>query len=129
MILHNTQRSRRTAFTLMEMMVVVAIIVVLAGTGGFLLMNSLENAKVDTAKTKAKALGQAVQQFKLKTGRFPANPQELLSPVDTYLPVVDAEALMDPWGHEYQIQVDEESDQVLVTTTSSKGAQIVVVVK
>ena len=36
------QRRRRNAFTLMEMLVVVAIIVALAGMGGFYFMGQLE---------------------------------------------------------------------------------------
>ena len=48
--------ARRVAFTLMEMLVVVAIIVVLAGIGGAYLMGQLERVKVNSATAQAKVL-------------------------------------------------------------------------
>ena len=45
-----TRAAARAAFTLMEMLVVVAILVVLAGAGGVIYMRYLEDARRDTAK-------------------------------------------------------------------------------
>ncbi len=47
---HAINRQKRAAFTLMEMLVVVAIIVALAGIGGFFLLGALEDAKVDVRR-------------------------------------------------------------------------------
>src|ERR1700687_1948519 len=46
----------RAGFTLMEVMVVVAILVVLAGTGGVIYINVLEGAKEDVARTQVKSI-------------------------------------------------------------------------
>jgi len=95
------KRRQRAAFTLMEMLIVVAIIVILAGTGGFYLMGALGDAQKDLAQTKAKAtLTNACQQYKLRhNGQYPDSLETLLvkdAKGDACLE--DRDALMDPWG-------------------------------
>lgn len=94
----------RRGFTLMEMLVVVAIIVVLAGTAIPLIINNLENAKKDTARTFCKAtLTQAVEAYKLRINEYPPS-LEALTQVwpDGSLPTLKPENIIDPWGHPYQ---------------------------
>src|ERR1700730_5107515 len=69
---------RRMAFTLMEMLVVVAIIVVLAGVGGAYLIGQLNEAKVNTAKIKAQNISNAVDQFYVDNGQYPTQLTDLL---------------------------------------------------
>jgi general secretion pathway protein G len=93
--------SRRAAFTLMEMLIVVAIIVILAGTGGFYLMGALGGARKDLALTQAKgALTQACQSYSLShNGQFPDSLETLLTPDAKGGPwLEDRDALKDPWG-------------------------------
>ena len=47
----------------MEMLVVVAIIVVLAGVGGTYLIGQLNESKVSAAERKAKTVGQALEMY------------------------------------------------------------------
>jgi general secretion pathway protein G len=97
-------RNRRAAFTLMEMLIVVAIIVVLAGTGGFFLMGALSEAKVDLARTQAKGtLTNACQAYSLKRGQFPESLQQLLQQDAKGGPYLDdPAAIIDPWGQPFQ---------------------------
>jgi len=67
----------RGGYTLMEMLVVVAIIVVLAGAGGVIYMRNLEDAKKSTARSKCKLLAQQVAAYQLKNGDYPASLQAL----------------------------------------------------
>ena len=53
----------RAGFTLMELLVVVALLVVLAGTGGVIYMNYLEGAKEDVAKSQVQVL---IQDYAFK---------------------------------------------------------------
>src|SRR5260370_28599363 len=73
MIVRSTRATRRVAFTLMEVLVVCAILVVLAGVGGVIYMQYLENAKKDIAKTQLQILTGAVEVYKLHNGDFPPN--------------------------------------------------------
>jgi general secretion pathway protein G len=69
---------RRAAFTLMEMLVVVAIIVVLAGVGGAYLIGRLNDAKVDATKIRAREISQAVETFFVDNGMYPTQLTDLL---------------------------------------------------
>ncbi len=94
----------RTGFTLMEMLVVVAIIVTLAGLGGYYFINSAENAKKQVAHTQVKTtLTQAVEAYRLEMGEFPQSLDMLLQRVEDRGPWLKTqEALIDPWGQPYQ---------------------------
>ena len=60
---------RRSAFTLMELMIVVAIIVVLAGLGGIAFFGQLEKAKMSSRTSSARCwrmLSQLTLRMKIK---------------------------------------------------------------
>src|SRR5262245_56440762 len=93
---------RRSAFTLMEVLVVVAILVVLAGVGVPIYMRYLEESKKDVAKTTANTLGECCKMFQVKYSRMPESLDELVSPPDGGKPYVEPRLLTDPWGKRYQ---------------------------
>lgn len=95
------RRAARPAFTLLEVLVVVAIILVLAGVGIFALMPNYERAKEDLAKAKMKSLSQACQAYKLRYDAYPPMLAQLIQPPDGE-PLVKPDAIIDPWGQEYQ---------------------------
>jgi len=70
----------RGGFTLMEMLVVVAIIVVLAGIGGAILLPKLDEAKEDIDLVQMKALTQQCVEYKMARDEFPPNLEELTRP-------------------------------------------------
>jgi len=53
-------RSNRSAFTLLEVLVVVAIIVMLAGVGGYLVVQRYEESKVSRAKMDVHGLARQI---------------------------------------------------------------------
>jgi len=98
------RRNRRTAFTLMEMLVVVAIIVALAGIGGLFLMQALSDTQGDLAAVQTKTLTNACNMYKIKhNGQYPESLQQLLQKDQRGGPYLDdPEALKDQWGQFYQ---------------------------
>jgi general secretion pathway protein G len=99
------KRQARRAFTLMEILVVVAIIVVLAGVGGYYLLPQLERAKDDAARAQARVIATAVNNFKLyNDGREPTI-DELTQPDpnNNNKPYLAPDAIMDPWKKKYTL--------------------------
>ncbi|HLN27772.1 MAG TPA: type II secretion system protein GspG [Gemmataceae bacterium] len=95
--------ARRSAFTLMEMLVVVAILVVLAGAAVPIYMRYLNEAKKDRARIDVKTLTEIVESYRIKYNDYPATLGALAQPGpnggDKF---ADQRSLLDPWGHEYQ---------------------------
>jgi len=94
----------RGGFTLMEVLVVMAIIVILAGIGGVIYMRYLEDARRDRAKIDVQALTGACQNYSVKYGEYPASLEQLLSPPDGAAPYIERTLLFDPWNRPYQYQ-------------------------
>jgi len=95
----------RAAFTLMEMLVVVAILVVLAGAAVPIYLNYLDNAKKDRVKADFKVIETAVQSYYINTGAFPQNLRDLTKsdPQNGVKALLEQTSIFDPWQHEYQL--------------------------
>lgn len=102
-IRHTTRAAARAAFTLLEILVVVAIIVVLAGIGGYYLMPRVDEAKEKTARVQVKgALTSAADTYKLNNGDWPPSLEALAQPQPNGgAPILDPDALRDPFGQPY----------------------------
>lgn len=107
-------RERRCAgrgFTLLEMLVVLAIIGMLVALVGPRLFSRVDYAKVDTAKAQIKMLSTALHTYRLDVGTFPSDSQGLRvlyyppsDPTDHSLwhgPYLDDPPPEDPWHHPY----------------------------
>lgn len=93
---------RRAAFTLLEVLIVVSIIVILAGIGGYYMFRAADDAKEGVARTNAMKLAKACEVFQTKYNRLPESLQELVQPPDGMRPYAQQEELLDPWGKPYQ---------------------------
>lgn len=92
---HNAQ----AGFTLVELMVVVAIIALLATTAGVYLFGALDDADQAKAQAEIKALKSAVTGYMLKNNR------RLPDSLDQVAPFMDPPKVpMDPWGNAYVYQ-------------------------
>ena len=97
------QRSRRPAFTLMEMLIVVAIIVALAGIGVVSYFALFESAKQDVARSQISSLTAVSDAYRIKHGEFPASLDTLLLPdSNNVVYIEDPNKLNDPWKKPYQ---------------------------
>jgi general secretion pathway protein G len=92
---------RRSAFTLMEMLVVVAIIVALAGIGTYYLIGALTSSTRDAARMGAVSLEKACFTYKMKHHAWPDSLQTLLQ-ADSQTPaLLEPNDLKDPFGGTY----------------------------
>ena len=102
MLLRQELKGRqRPGFTLMEMLIVVAIIVALASVGGYFLMGMLPQSQQDTAFLQTKVLTGACTAYATKHGgAYPEQLDDLLKKDEAgngpYLESMDA--LLDPWS-------------------------------
>jgi general secretion pathway protein G len=106
MLLQNHQRKHtqvRRGFTLIEVLVVVAIIVILAGAGTVAYMKILEDAKKDSARTQAHQIETALEAYKIKYGE-PNGINDLLH-TPNGSSMIDASLERDPWGGAWSIDV------------------------
>src|SRR5579863_4356333 len=106
------QRRRRPAFTLMEMLVVVAIIVALAGIGTYFLIPLLASSQRDVARTSANNLSKVVMAYKIKHHNWPQSLQQLTQPdPNGGPPLLEPNDLVDPWGNQFQYDQTGQMNQ------------------
>jgi general secretion pathway protein G len=125
---HTPARATRTAFTLLEVLVVVAIIVMLAGVGGYYLLQRYEESKVSKAKIDCEGLSGLVEQYKLNNGDYPASIDALAQPQPNGGSAMCApDKVKDPWGKVYQIDPaggHNGGNKADVFTTTPKGQTV-----
>lgn len=97
---------RNAGFTLVELMVVIAIIGLLAALVLPSFMGQLDEAKVTSAKTQIKLFETALMQYKIKIGKYPTTGEGLNALLNnssgkSFLQNVTA-IPPDPWGNAYQ---------------------------
>ena len=110
---------RRPAFTLLEVLVVVAILVILASIGGVYMFRFLEDAKSDATVLKMQALENACKHFAAKNdGQWPPDLVSLIAPPDGADPFVEGGqlAIQSSWGSpiNYAIQAGPGGEEVPV---------------
>jgi general secretion pathway protein G len=118
-----TRTNARPAFTLTELLVVVAIIVVLAGVAVPITLNVLSQAKVDVAHAHMKGtLAPAVKQYALQQGAVPPSGSmaTFLAPPNG-LGSLQMDHIIDPWGREYQVITQGDDPDSFVFEIISEG--------
>lgn len=105
-----TVRTRRGGFTLMEVLLVLAILVILASVSILGVTSYLTRANNQTAALKIKALKTAIDAFYIGEGHHPQSLEELLaiSPKTRSRYIETTEALVDPWQQQIQYQPPQQ---------------------
>lgn len=117
-----TKKRFNGGFTLLELLVVMAILGMLAALVGPQVLNQLGGAKSKSAQIQIRDLEQALELYRLDVGRYPATEDGLSALVKkpegakgwngSYLKKSELPA--DPWGNDYLYrQLDTGSFEIL----------------
>ena len=102
--------------TLIEIMVVLAIIGLVMGGVGLMAYNRYNEAQLTTAKNQTTTIEQAVMTYRAtKAGKCPRTLIELR--VSGYL----SKTPKDPWGNEYEFQCVRTEAEVMVRSPGPDG--------
>jgi general secretion pathway protein G len=117
-------RSRQKGFTLMELLVVVAILGILATLVTVNVVGYLSRAKVEEAKSQLVQLAQGVQTFRIDHGRYPTNEeglQVLARPTKLHPDGILSPIPQDPWGRDYGYVCPGRSRSFEIFTLGADG--------
>ena len=120
-------KTRNSGFTLLELLLVMAILVVLASLSTFAVLNLKQTSLQKTAFMEIKTLEQACKMYKLNVNSFPASLDDLytnptgLSRTQWGGPYLDEPVSNDPWQRPYTFGVDEANDRVMITSAGPDG--------
>ncbi|MBK1707557.1 MULTISPECIES: type II secretion system major pseudopilin GspG [Marichromatium] len=112
----DSQRSRMYGFTLVELLVVLAILGLLAGVVGPQVMKFLDSSKSKTAKLQVDSLAATLDLYRLEVGRYPSTSEGLealvrnTADLDTWNGpyLTKGEVPTDPWGNPYHYRFPGE---------------------
>lgn len=103
---------KEDGWTYIETLIVIAIILILTATVGFVAINSLEKARTAAAKTQIESLATALEAYYMDCGNYPTEEQGLaaLRKKPDFAPSSDnwggpylyKDVPKDPWGYEYE---------------------------
>ncbi|MHC4842490.1 MAG: type II secretion system major pseudopilin GspG [Planctomycetota bacterium] len=118
MIKISRKKRVKKGFSIVEIMAVLVIMGLLAGIVAINVIGRIDKAKVTATKANLKMLHNAVNQFKLDTGRFPSEELGLLELVEQPTDVMEwspggyletTDIPKDAWGNEFYYQRYTES--------------------
>jgi len=104
----NKRRARKAdaGFTLVELMVVIAIIATLAAIVGYNVFGAIGESNVGAAKAQISAFKTAITAFKLENKRFPGSLDELIKNSKNKAYLEQQAIPSDPWGKPYNYTLD-----------------------
>src|SRR5689334_5539353 len=108
------QRRQRRGFTLLEVLLVLAILVILTSTVGYYFVGAQKRANIRATSVQIGALEQLLNDYHIDIGSFPTTEQGLgaLRAAPAGLPnnkwagpYGAKDVPPDPWGHPYQYEL------------------------
>ena len=115
-------------FTLMELLVVLAILGLLMSLVGPRVLSQLGGAKTKTAAIQIKDLEQSLEMYKLDVGRFPSTGEGLVALVAKPAgsvgwngPYLKSDVPLDPWKREYLYKYPGEHAEIDIFSYGQNG--------
>ena len=120
-------RIRRAGFTLLELLLVMAILVVLASLSTFAILNLQTSSLQKTAQIQVETFKDACTMYKLSVGSFPRTLNDLhllpsgMTQAQWGGPYLDEAIPNDPWNRPYNYAPDNVSQRVVITSNGPDG--------
>ncbi len=111
----------RAGFTLMEILVAVAIIGILGAVAVQTITGNIEKAKVTAAKESCANIANAVTSYYLDNKKYPNDLKDLITAKGDDEPILQGGegALEDPWGNEYKYE--RKGKRIVVISAGPDG--------
>ena len=126
-------RRANKGFTLLEVLLVMAILIILMSLVGAGYFTYFANSQEDAARLQMTSIEQACKGYYLKTGQHAQNIQDLVAPPSGMSeqkwkgPYLDGgEVPKDPWGNDYILHIDNSNGnsrqmQIIITSNGQNG--------
>ena len=118
----NRKRNRRQAFTLMEILLVAAILVIMASMATLAFRGMGKRATSTLTRTEIQSFQQASDAFGMQYMRLPNSLDELFQGANGDKPIMKTGDKIDPWGVEYKFAVDTDRDMVIIQSAGPDRA-------
>ncbi|MBN9696259.1 MAG: type II secretion system major pseudopilin GspG [Zoogloea sp.] len=126
----SNRRAKVAGFTLVELLVVLAILTLLVGLVGPRMLNQLGGAKSKTAGVQISDLEKSLELFKLSVGRFPTDEEGLEALVKKPAsangwdgPYLKGGTVpLDPWNNPYKYKRSPNGAEVEILSLGADGA-------
>jgi general secretion pathway protein G len=130
-LLARRRRSHEEGFTLLEMLVVLAILGLLYAIVAPQVLKYLDTARTQTTKVQVQNVVSGLEEFRVDVGRYPNQTEGLTALVTapTTAPgwngpyLQKSAALLDPWGHPYHYLNPGKHGEVDVYSLGSDNAE------
>lgn len=121
------RRRKNSGFTLLELLLVMAILVVLASLSTIAIFSLQKSSLQKNALVEIKTLTDACKMFRISVGYFPSSLEDLttlpagLTRNQWGGPYLEKPINADPWSRPYNYQPDETNDRVMITSNGPDG--------
>lgn len=118
------KQSRQRAFTLIEVLLVLVILVILASMGGLFVRRAQQGAMINAAKTQIGSFKNCIETYQLSIRNYPSTsaglqalliaPSDLPNPARWNGPYFDLKEIpLDPWDKPYQYQLVDNDNYLI----------------